>query len=302
MIDTREAWTKGAAKLAAAGGDSARLDARVLLAHVMGVPTDELLKERALKDEEYARYAELLERRAQREPAAYITGEREFWSLSFEVGPGVLIPRPETETLLEAAQRHFEGREPPRSVLDLGTGSGCLLIGALHVFPRAVGVGIDRSQEALAWARKNAARLGVAGRSRWRQDDWSAVADRFDLVLVNPPYVACSEAGALAPDVVRYEPQDALFAGEDGLDSYRALAPVLGRVLPPEGRGFLELGLGQVDSVRRIMELAGLEIFGITPDLAGVPRCMAVGIASPDSGVNSRMEAEKTVGNLRSSR
>ena len=302
MIIAREAWKDGAAQLTAAGIESARLDARVLLAHAMGVSSDSLFSQRIVAAGEEAAFRKLLNRRMAREPVAYLTGMREFWSLSFEVGPGVLIPRPETETLLEEAQRHFANRDAPRAVLDLGTGSGCLLIAALHLFPHALGSGIDRSQKALAWAQKNAARLGVVARSSWHAGDWSSVTDRYDLVLANPPYLRQSDLVGLAPEISRHEPTDALFAGEDGLDAYRALIPLLGRVLAPDGRAFLEIGQNQADSVRSVVEAAGLEFLGLAPDLAGVPRCMAVGIASTDSGVNSRAEAEKTVGNLRSSR
>src|SRR5215469_4617489 len=174
MTTSHEAWVGGAERLAAAGIDSARLDARVLLAHAMELRTGELLTARDPSPEQIARYDELLERRVAREPAAYITGEREFWSLPFAVGPGVLIPRPETETILEEAMRLFPDRAAPLQVLDLGTGSGCLLIAFLKDYSNARGVGVDRSAEALAWARTNGEALEVVDRVEWREGGWPA--------------------------------------------------------------------------------------------------------------------------------
>jgi release factor glutamine methyltransferase len=276
MTTNREAWVAGAEKLAAAGIDSARLDARVLLAHVMELGTGELLTARDPLPEQVARYDELLERRVAREPAAYITGEREFWSLPFAVGPGVLIPRPETETILEEAIRLFPDREAPLKVLDLGTGSGCLLIAFLKDYSNAHGVGVDRSAEALSWARTNGEALGVADRIEWREGGWPAGEGTYDLVLSNPPYLTLAEASELAPEIARYEPASALLAGADGLNAYRAIAPLIPRYLKPGGRAVFEIGAGQVDAVSEILIGQGLEIMAIRPDLAGVPRSIAV--------------------------
>ncbi len=299
MTAMHEAWVHGAERLEAAGIESARLDARVLLAHVMNVASGELLSSRAPSVEEMTRYEELLERRMAREPAAYITGEREFWSLPFEVGPGVLVPRPESETLIEEAMRAFPDRTQPLEVLDLGVGSGCLLIAFLSEYPNARGVGVDKSDDAVAWARRNAGRNGVAGRCTWLCGGWAEVLGQaFDVILCNPPYLAEAERPGLAPEIARYEPPAALFAGEDGLDAYRALAPVIAMALKPGGWGGLEIGAGQQIRVCDIMEGAGLEIARVTPDLAGIPRCIVIrqrlGTAGP--------AAEKTVGNRRSSR
>lgn len=280
MTTNREAWVGGAEKLAAAGIDSARLDARVLLAHVMDLRTGELLTAKDPSPEQMARYEELLERRAAREPAAYITGEREFWSLPFAVGPGVLIPRPETETLLEEAMRMFSDREAKLDVLDLGTGSGCLLIAFLKDYSNARGVGVDRSTEALCWARTNGQALAVADRIEWREGGWPAgEGGTYDLVLSNPPYLTLAEASELAPEIARYEPASALLAGADGLNAYRAIAPLIPRYLKPGGRAVLEIGAGQVDTVSQILAGQGLEIMAVKPDLSGVPRSIAVGRA-----------------------
>jgi len=276
----RETWIRGAERLAAVGIDSARLDARVLLAHTMNLTPGESVSSREPSAEELARYEELLERRRAREPVAYIIGEREFWSLPFAVGPGVLVPRPETETLLEQAQRFFRDESESLEVLDLGTGSGAILIAFLKTYPQARGTGIDASPEALVWARRNAEALGMAGRSAWREGGWdAAMGQAFDLIFANPPYLALDERARLAPEVGRYEPSEALFAGPEGLESYRALAPVLAAVLRPQGLAILELGAGQGEAVSGILGSYGLEIRTIAPDLAGIPRALVAGRA-----------------------
>lgn len=298
MRTAREAWTSGAEMLAAAGIDSAKLDARVLLAHVMGAENATVMRDRAPKAEELALYEELLARRCAYEPVAYITGVREFWSLEFAVGPGALVPRPESETLVEEACKAFPTRDDALDVLDLGTGSGCLLIAFLSERPRARGTGVDLSPDALTWARDNAEVLGMAARTRWVEGDWSAAASEYDVIFSNPPYVRLGEAASLAPDVALYEPPGALFGGPDGLDAYRALGPVIAGGLKPTGRAFLEIGAGQQEKVCEVLVTHGLEILGITPDLSGIPRCVAVARAAGLSGPR----AEKTVGNQRASR
>jgi release factor glutamine methyltransferase len=274
----RETWIRGAERLAAAGIDSARLDARVLLAHTMNLSPGESVSSREPTADELSRYQELLERRVVREPVAYIIGEREFWSLPFAVGPGVLIPRPETETLIEQAQRFFSDKSESLEVLDLGTGSGAILIAFLKDYPQARGTGIDRSPAALAWARRNAEALGVAGRTVWREGDWDAArGGTYDLIFANPPYLALGESSGLAPEIGNHEPPQALFAGPDGVEAYQALAPVLGAVLRPQGLAILELGAGQANAVSAILRPYGLEIRAIAPDLEGVPRALVAG-------------------------
>ena len=252
--------------------DTPRLDAELLMAHALGEERGAMLLG-GLDRPAPPGFAALVERRARREPVAYIVGAREFWGLSLRVTPDVLIPRPDSETLLEAAVQHFRGRGGPARVLDLGTGSGALLLAALDEWPRSQGLGIDRSAAALAVAKANAAALGFGDRARFRSLDWERdpIAERFDLILCNPPYV---EAGAaLAPDVAEWEPPGALFAGTDGLDAYRALAPRLAGWLAPGGLACLELGQGQADAVAALFAGAGLAI-GTRRDLAGIPRCL----------------------------
>jgi len=280
VITIRDVWIKGAERLAAAGIDSARLDARVLLAHTMNLSVGESLSGREPSREELARYDELLVRRIAREPVAYIIGEREFWSLPFAVGPGVLIPRPETETLLEAAARIFSDHNRPLEVLDLGTGSGAILIAFLTDYPQARGTGIDRSEEALGWARRNANKLGIINRSTWNTGGWeTAHGGSYDLIFSNPPYLALEEAAGLAPEIAGYEPWGALFAGPDGLDAYRALSPVAASTLKPGGRVILEIGAGQEAPVRELLLGYGLETMTVLPDLAGISRALVAGRA-----------------------
>jgi release factor glutamine methyltransferase len=189
------------------------------------------------------------------------------------VRPGVLIPRADSETLIEAAVRHFRDRAPA-TVLDLGTGSGALLLAALNQWPGAQGLGIDRSEAALAIARENAKRLGMAARARFRKGDWAeGIEGRFDLVLCNPPYIA---SGAVLPrDVAEHEPSDALFAGADGLDAYRLLAPQVGRLIAPSGIALIEIGAEQAAAVSELFAAEGLESETLQ-DLGGRDRCVAI--------------------------
>jgi release factor glutamine methyltransferase len=247
-----------------------RLDAEVLLAHLLGLSRMALLL--ALdRDIDAAAFAALVDRRAAGEPVAYIIGHREFWSLDLTVTPDVLIPRPDSETLIEAAQRHF-ARRAPRAILDLGTGSGALLLAALDCWPGAFGVGVDRSEAASRVARGNAARLRLP--ATFVVGDWAtALAARFDLVLANPPYV---ETGAeLARDVRDHEPASALFAGADGLDDYRRLVPALPALLAPGGIAVLEIGATQDVAVSALAAAAGLGA-QLHRDLAGRPRALVL--------------------------
>lgn len=252
--------------------DTARLDAELLMAHALGVARDALLLSR-LDDPVPPGFADLLARRLAGEPLAYIVGVRDFWTISLAVRPGVLIPRPDSETLIAAAVAHF-GEAGPRTVLDLGTGSGALLLAALDEWPDAVGLGIDRSGEALAIARGNADRLGMADRARFAIGDWAEGIDsRFDLLLCNPPYVE-SDA-ALPRDVAAHEPAGALFAGADGLDAYRVLAPQIGRLIEPGGMAAIEIGAAQAAAVQSLFAASGLKS-KLLQDLGQRDRCIVV--------------------------
>lgn len=272
MAETvRAAIARGAAILAD-GSESPRLDAELLMAHALGVDRGVML----IGWQDIAAppgFDPLVARRRAHEPVAYITGRRDFWTISLDVGPGVLIPRPDSETLIEAAVAHF-GKRGPARVLDLGTGSGALLLAALAEWPRATGLGIDRSDAAVSIARDNAERLGLAGRAEIRTGDWAAgIGERFDLLLCNPPYV---ESGAiLAPDVADFEPASALYAGADGLDDYRRLAPQLARLLATGGMAAIEIGADQADRVAALLSGEGMAC-SVARDLGGRDRAIVV--------------------------
>ena len=268
---------KGTAHLRAAGVEGPQREARLLLEHALAVSTEKLIAESAVPSVQgMMRYESLLSRRIAREPLAYILGYREFWSLPFAVGPGVLIPRPETETLIEAALQEFPMHEAPIDVLDLGTGSGCLLLSFLHERPQANGIGVDASRDALSFAVRNAYDLGLWERSAWVNGNWTDdITDIFDVVFVNPPYIALGEIASLAPEI-SYEPVAALSGGSDGFDVYRQLAPILGRRLKAEGKVFLEIGAGQADRIRAVFAASGLSTVCSIVDLAGIPRCLVL--------------------------
>lgn len=267
----RDALAAATRRLADAS-DTPRLDAELLMAKALEVEREALLLS-ALDTPAPTMFETLVTRREGGEPVAYIIGRRAFWTIDLEVGPGVLVPRADSETLIEAALAHF-GEEGPESVLDLGTGSGALLLAALDQWPNARGVGVDLSEQALAFARSNAARLGLAPRASLRRGDWGeAIGDRFDLILCNPPYV---EATAnLPPDVACWEPHEALFAGADGLDQYRRLAPSIPSLLASGGIACIEIGLGQDRAVRTLFEAEGLKV-DFRNDLAGRIRCLTL--------------------------
>ena len=267
----REALTAPARRLEAVSM-TPRLDAELLMAHALGMSREDMLLS-AMDGEAPAAFAALLARRLAHEPVAYITGRRAFWTIELEVGPGVLVPRPDSETLIEAAIDRF-GSRGPATILDLGTGPGTLLLAALDQWPQARGLGIDRSEDALAYARRNAARLGLGDRTELRLGDWGeGIEGRFDLVLANPPYVAAD--ADLPPDVADHEPAAALFAGADGLDDYRRLAPQLPRLIAPGGIACVEIGAGQKQAVAALFGAAGLRVAS-RDDLAGVARCLVL--------------------------
>ena len=247
-------------------------DAELLMASALGVSTGEM-KLRHLDDPTPAAFEDLLRRRLAREPVAYIVGHSGFWTIELEVGPGALIPRADSETLIEAAVDHFRGRAPS-NIIDLGTGPGTLLLAALDQWPKARGLGVDRSDQALAYARRNSERLGLAGRSDWRLGDWAeGIEGAFDLVLCNPPYV--ERDAPLDRDVVEWEPHGALFGGADGLDDYRRLAPQVGRLVAPGGVACIEIGQGQEEAVRELFASTAFTISSLK-DLRGVTRCLVL--------------------------
>jgi release factor glutamine methyltransferase len=279
--DRRAALAWGADRLAAAAVENPRRDARLLLAAALGVSATALLGDLAAPMPATAAYAAMIARRAAREPVALILGRREFWSLDLSVSPATLVPRPDSETLIEAAIAAFAGRTAPARVLDLGTGTGCLLLAALSEFPAAFGVGIDRAPAAVTLARGNAVRLGLGGRAAWVCGDWAAaLAGRFDLVLANPPYIPTAEIPRLMPEVACHEPRAALDGGADGLAAYRAIVATLPALLEAGGVAVLELGIGQAGAVSALAVAAGLAA-SVRADLAGVPRALVLRSFAP---------------------
>ena len=264
----RQALVRAAARLASTS-DTPRLDAELLMAHALETSRDRLLMaelERAAP----TGFEALVDRRAACEPVAYIVGHRAFWTIELAVTPAVLIPRPDSETLIEAAVDAC--LSPPRTILDLGTGSGALLLAALSEWPQARGTGVDRSPTAVATARANAQALGLATRADIREGDWGReLADSFDLILCNPPYIAVGET--LPADVALYEPASALFAGADGLDDYRLLMPQIARLLAPQGLAVVEIGHRQADAVCALAGQGGLDT-AVRTDLAGRDRAI----------------------------
>jgi release factor glutamine methyltransferase len=270
-------------RLAQTGTDDGRTDARLLLQAVTGLGRADLLTEplRVVDAEAARRFERLLRRRLAREPMAYILGEREFWGLPFAVETDVLIPRPETETLIEAALDLFPDRAQALRILDLGVGSGCLLLSLLHLYPEATGSGVDNSPAALRIAAGNAARLEVAQRAALVGGGWAAApSGPFDLIVSNPPYIAENEVSSLEPEVREHEPRTALIAGPSGLEAYRDLLPEVPARLAPGGALLLEVGRGQADDVAGLARKAGLTQAQRRRDLAGVERCLVLRAAA----------------------
>lgn len=250
--------------------DTSRLDAELLMAEALHIDRDKLILSPPNRDVP-DRFWTMVERRKSGEPIAYITGRRAFWNIELHVGPGVLVPRPDSEVLIASAIEHFESAAPQR-ILDLGTGPGTLLLAALDVWPSATGLGIDVSRKALSYAGANARRLGFEGRLKLMQGDWAeGLAETFDLILCNPPYIA--DDADLGAGVREYEPDEALFAGKEGLDSYRVLAPQLPRLLNRGGLAAVEIGYDQADAVTALLARDGLKAT-VAEDLGGKPRAV----------------------------
>jgi release factor glutamine methyltransferase len=272
MISLAQAQANARAALRAANIDTADMDARLLLEAATGLDrvTIMMAPETLLNADQAARLRALTEQRLLHEPMAYILGKREFRSLEFITPHGVLIPRPDTETLIEAA---LEAAPNARSILDMGVGSGCILLSLLHALPEAEGWGVDQSARALETTAENARRLGLSARVHLAASDWGAALDRrFDLVVSNPPYIPAADIETLAPDVKDFEPRAALDGGADGLAAYRIIARQLPQLLAPGAVAALEIGWDQSDAVVRLLTLAGLRDVVVRKDLAGRDR------------------------------
>jgi release factor glutamine methyltransferase len=269
-----------------AGIENAEADARVLVGHALRLDRARLIaqSDRILEAREIEAISALSARRLRHEPVSRILGQKEFWSLGLAVTPDVLVPRPETETVVEAAL-DFVVRGALRMeklrILDIGTGSGALLVALLHELPNATGTGTDVSPAALQIARENSAYWGFEPRCSFVVCDIASnIQGPFDLVVSNPPYIAHGEIASLAPEVRDYDPMVALDGGDDGLSAYRAIAADAKRLMAPGGRLFVELGAGQEAAVRAMFTKAGLTVGSARRDLAGIPRVLGAGLAS----------------------
>jgi release factor glutamine methyltransferase len=279
MPELRVTLKSAVQQLKNAGIESAHLDAEILLAESLRISRSDLLLGRAAQEitpEQLDLFSAFISRRTQHEPIAYIIGHKEFWSLEFKVGPGALIPRPDSEVLIETALE-LCGKNPPASILDLGTGPGTLLLSALTEFKKAHGFGIDASDLALTYARDNATRFGLEERAQFHLGNWAqSINAQFDLILCNPPYI--STADILMPDVQNFEPSTALFAGSDGMDDYRAIVPDLARLMTPTGIAVFELGHTQAELFSALARENGFQSV-FRHDLSGHKRCAIMTIA-----------------------
>ena len=273
-----QAWNGAKARLQAAGVDGPVIDARLLVEAAAGASRTDIIADphRTLSEEQQATLEDFIARRERREPVSHILGRKGFWKIMLQVNANVLTPRPDTETVVELVLRDLpEGK--PFSILDLGVGSGAILLAILAERPAGKGLGIDVSDEALAVARENAANLGLAGKVALLRGDWTrGLGDAsFDVVVSNPPYIRSAEIEALAPEVRDHEPRLALDGGADGLDAYRELAPEILRVLKPGGRFAVEIGFDQAAEVEALFEAAGAQGLATHKDLANRDRVVA---------------------------
>lgn len=270
-------------RLRDAGIESDGLDARLLVLH--GLMIDEMALVRdpdmAVTTQDIRAVEALIARRAAHEPVARILGEQEFYGLPFLLGPDTLIPRPETEMLVDEALRRIDDAAPAR-LLDLGTGTGCILLAILHARPHATGTGIDTAAGAAGVARRNAARLGLEARAEIKTGHWTdGLTGPFDLIVSNPPYIGRAVVPTLAPEVAQHDPVLALDGGPDGLDAYRAIVPALPGLLAPDGAVLLEIGFDQGAAVRDLAEKAGLAVASVSQDLTGHDRMVVLTLPSP---------------------
>lgn len=262
-----------------AGIDNERFEARLLVGHVLDVDTHILVAypEREISAANFDQIEKLLARRLKREPMSHILESREFWSLEFKVTKDTLTPRPDSETLIEATLSQFPDQNRPLRVLDLGVGTGCLILSVLHEYPKATGLGIDASEKALSVASENAANLNLVDRVKFELGNWAdGVDEKFDLIISNPPYIAEIDRNSLEPEVKDYEPSSALFAGPNGMDDYAYLAKEFPRLLKTGGKCILELGVGQAESVSKLIRDAGLSVIDARKDLGGIVRCLII--------------------------
>jgi release factor glutamine methyltransferase len=276
-LSAKELLREGVLALQAAHVESASLDARLLLEHALGLSREQLLfrLDDMLEQRHIDYFRELVACRTRRQPIAQIIGRREFFGLTFKVTSAVLDPRPDSETLIEAVIKRTRDKQAPLTILDLGTGSGCLLLTLLYEFPNAKGVGVDTSRDAINVAKDNAVNLGLQSRAAFIQSHWCmAVEGTYDIIISNPPYIPAADISTLAPEVSQYEPKQALDGGADGLACYRVIVAALPKHLKKGGLAAIELGLGQAQAVERLAIDNGLKPLGIAHDIQGIARCI----------------------------
>jgi release factor glutamine methyltransferase len=270
---TREAIEQ----LDTAGIDNPAFDARLLIGHILGLDRAQISSQagRVLTPEELARIRSFINRRNRREPVARILGVREFWSLNFTLNEATLEPRPDSETLIDVAMKEFKDRKNV-SILDLGTGTGCLLLALLHELPDATGLGLDYTMEVVDQARRNAEDLNLADRATFRMSHWfdNLQNERYNLIISNPPYIPSNDIPSLMPEVRNYDPMRALDGGADGLESYRLLIPQLHKYLKPEGVAIFEVGQGQATAVADLFRQNDFKSVSTHMDHGGVERCV----------------------------
>lgn len=279
MATFQDALISATKTLGEKGLETPRLDAELLLAHALGIPREDLLLRLSdpLREEIYQQFQTFIERRAKHEPVARIVGSKEFWSLEFKLNDATLVPRPDSETLVEAALKKIPTDQPVR-ILDLGTGSGCLLLAILSERPKATGLGVDASLEALACARQNAKVLGLADRATfekfdWIQDDWTGKP--FDLIISNPPYISETDMDALQKEVRDFGPVAALNGGKEGLDDIRIILSRAREFLKKGSALIMEIGDGQAGAVMDIFKSSGFGEIIAHNDLAGKARVIS---------------------------
>jgi release factor glutamine methyltransferase len=259
--------------------ESASLDARILLEYVLGVSREQLLfsLDLPIMPEQYARLETLVEKRAKHQPIAQLIGKREFWGMNFVVSEATLDPRPDSETLIEYVLERVQNRADSLRILDLGTGTGCLLLSLLSELPAARGVGVDYCDNALLVARENALALGFSSRAEFINSNWcEKVEGKFDIILSNPPYIPTKIIPTLEPEVSQFEPMLALDGGEDGLACYRKIIKILPGIMAKDGFAAFELGMGQRRGIEELAMENGLEVAGARNDLSGITRCIVL--------------------------
>ena len=280
MTTVGEILEESICTLEAANLKGAHLDARLIVAHGLDMTTQEVFgyPEKQVNNDELECVRELISRRSQFEPVALIIGVKEFWSLPFKVTAATLIPRPDSETLIEAVLVSHSDRERPARILDLGTGSGCLILALLHEYKNARGVGIDINKDALDVAKSNGENLGMGSRVDFVHMDWNNGVPgigEFDIIVSNPPYVAEKDRNMISFNVIGFEPNSALFAGEDGLREFKAILSLLSQSKNLTCDVFFEVGISQANVVCKLFKNAGLHGISVYPDLSGIGRCVA---------------------------